>query len=85
LIHSDYYDGLVANEADFNTWLIVIIEALYHCELKNAKWIKRSELENNSNEALNYFSKGKNSGFGGTFGRLIKSSLILQHQKNLDF
>lgn len=70
--HLDYYDGLRTDEPDFETWLIVIIEGLYYCESKNAKWIKRSKLENRSNAMLDHFSKGEHSAFGGTYGRLIK-------------
>ena len=57
--HLDYYDGFHGtDEPDFETWLIVIIEGLYYCESKNAKWIKRSKLENKSNALVRYhFSK----------------------------
>jgi hypothetical protein len=71
-LHSSYYDGLGKYEADFDGLSIIKTEILYYGESRNAESIKRQDLKNNSNEVLNYFSKGKRSAFGGTFDRAIK-------------
>jgi hypothetical protein len=72
--HLDFYDGLDPRELDFDNRLIILIEALYYYETKKKKWIQRCDLESNSNVTLNYFSKGRPSSFGGSFGRFITKS-----------
>jgi hypothetical protein len=70
--HLHYYDGLGTYEVDFDSLSIIKTEILYYGETRNAEWIQRQTLKNNSNETLNFFSKGKRSSFGGTFDRAIK-------------
>jgi hypothetical protein len=65
-----YYEGVGIDELDFDGLLIIKTELVAYGETKNAKWIQRQTLKDNSNRARSHFKKG--STFGGSFDRAIK-------------
>lgn len=69
-----YYDGLTKGELVHNDyWLIVIIEAAWHCKSRDVDYIRFNQLKERSNEALSRITKGLRYSLGGTFESIINS------------
>jgi hypothetical protein len=72
--HLDYYDGLGIDELNFDTELILFVEAKYYYDSEKTRWIKRCELKNRIDDILAYFTNGKQTEIAnGTLGRLVES------------
>ncbi|HJT48211.1 MAG TPA: hypothetical protein VJ729_08495 [Nitrososphaeraceae archaeon] len=64
------WKGLIYN----HYWLIVIIEAAFHCESRHERYIRYNRLREKSNEALKRLTKGEKIDLGGTFDSIIRSA-----------
>lgn len=69
-----YYDDLTKKQLVYNDyWIIVIIEAAWHCKSRGVDYIRFNQLKERSNEALGRITKGLRYSLGGTFDSIIHS------------